>query len=102
VSRIIDADNTVKTICGYYCGCERDECCSDDPCEAVAFIEAAPTISPDDVRGVGEWIVDSVASNVFRCSICGSDAPVCPTGGNEYKSRYCPNCGARMEVSDDA
>ena len=71
-----------------------------NPCEAVAFIEDSPTVSPDEVRGVGEWIDDSVASNVFRCSICENDAPVSPTDGTEYKSNYCPSCGARMEETE--
>ena len=49
----------------------------------------------------GEWIVDSIADNIFRCSICGQDAPVEPTGGTEYKSNFCPNCGAIMDGEKD-
>lgn len=51
-----------------------------------------------DVRPVvhGKWIVDSIATNIFYCSVCGNDAPVEPCGGTEYKSPFCPNCGADM------
>ena len=68
----------------------------------LMLIDTAPTIVPakGDVDAVpvvhGKWIVDSIASNIFRCCVCGQDAPVEPTGGAEYKSNYCPNCGAKM------
>ena len=68
--------------------------------KGVRILNQFPTISPDEVRGVGEWIDDSVASNVFRCSICENDAPVSPTDGTEYKSNYCPSCGARMKGAE--
>jgi len=110
MARIIDADNTVRTICGYYCGCERDECGSDEPCEAVAFIEDAPTISPDEVRGVGKWEQKEVFSlddttieqmQSARCSSCGKYHTT-PFSYYFSKYNYCPNCGAKMEVSEDA
>lgn len=63
-------------------------------------IDEQPTA---DVRPVirGEWIEDALANNIYRCSECGVDAPVEPTGGIEYKSNYCPNCGARMVNEDE-
>jgi hypothetical protein len=98
MAKIIDADNTVKTICGYYCGCERDECGSDGPCEAVAFIEDAPTLSPDDLRPVGKWID---MGDFEQCSVCKG------THLKEFnsmygkttwvKTPYCHNCGAKMK-----
>ena len=56
-------------------------------------IKGMPTI---EERKTGKWVVDDIAENIFRCSICGADAPVDSTSGCEYKSRYCPNCGADM------
>jgi hypothetical protein len=98
--RLIDADALLDFLDVGHLRHPSELCFSE--IDVANLLLHAPTISPDDVRGVGKWIVDSVASNVFRCSICGSDAPVCPTGGNEYKSRYCPSCGARMKgVSED-
>ena len=52
-------------------------------------------------RKMGKWIVDALANNIYRCSECGIDAPVEPTGGTEYKSNYCPNCGADMRGDED-
>ena len=64
-------------------------------------LEYAPTISPDEVRGVGEWIKahdDTVWW--WECSVC-HEPPL-----QRYKydrlSNFCPNCGAHMEVSEDA
>ena len=61
----------------------------------IQLIDIQPTA---DVREnvKGEWIEDAIANNIYRCSECGIDAPVEPTRGTEYKSNYCPNCGADM------
>ena len=45
----------------------------------------------------GKWIQDDIASNIFRCSECGGDAPVDSTAGCEIKSKFCQWCGAKME-----
>ena len=103
MARIIDADNTVRTLCNYYCGCERDECRCVEPCEAVAFIEKAPTISHDEVRDVGKW--DRVETEFgLRCPKCGKLLDEYVNGGEWVAlseiPNYCPNCGAKMEVSE--
>lgn len=41
----------------------------------------------------GRWI-DVEGSTLSTCSVCGFDA-------GAYTFRYCPNCGAKMEVQDD-
>lgn len=41
--RYIDADSTIRAICGTKCGCERDECGYEIPCQQVQMIEATPT-----------------------------------------------------------
>ncbi len=62
---------------------------------AKTYVEQLPSAQLE--RNKGKWIVDVLADNIYRCSECGVDAPVEPTGGTEYKSNYCPNCGAKME-----
>lgn len=73
-----------------------------DMCDDDGDIIRIRNIPAADVRPVvhGEWIVDSIASNIFRCSVCGYDAPVEPTGGTEYKSNFCPTCGAYMRPEE--
>jgi len=61
---------------------------------AVSEIKDLPSARPE--RKKGKWVQDGIASNVFRCSECGCDAPVEPTGGCEFKSNYCYYCGADM------
>ena len=68
-------------------------------------IESAPTISPDEVRGVGKW--DRVETEFgLRCPKCGKLLDEYVNGGEWVAlseiPNYCPNCGAKMEVSDDA
>lgn len=62
---------------------------------AKLYVELLPSVQLE--RNKGKWIVDVLADNIYRCSECGVDAPVEPTGGTEYKSNYCPSCGAKME-----
>lgn len=52
-------------------------------------------------RKKGKWIQDSIASNIFRCSECGYDAPVDSTAGCEIKSNFCPWCGADMRGEEE-
>ena len=64
------------------------------------IIDEQPTISPDEVRGVGEWIEYHAD---YKCTACGEtvkdeifymlDPYRLPT--------YCPNCGARMKGAED-
>ena len=60
----------------------------------------APTISPDDVRGVGEW-EDAKQHGLCRCSVC-KDCYIEKDYITQAKWKYCPSCGAKMEVSEDA
>lgn len=98
--RPIDADTLIRRICGMKCGCEREECGYDEAgCPKVRDIETAPTISPDEVRGVGMWRYerDIVHDGEPWCSNCGEGFEI-----RANKMRYCPSCGAKMEVTSDA
>jgi DNA-directed RNA polymerase subunit RPC12/RpoP len=71
--------------------------------KVIDRIEVAPTISPDDVRGVGEWIecVDYDGDSYYECSACHT--PFTFIDGtpelNDY--HYCPNCGAKMGLEEE-
>lgn len=59
-------------------------------------IDQMPTLSPDDVGGVGKWV--GVPHKISRiCSVCNHDEPYkfADVDANVYN--YCPNCGARMK-----
>ena len=82
--------------------------------EISEVLDSMPTISPDEVRGVGEWMPAETELG-FSCSVCGKLLDEYVHGG-EWVSlakmpNYCPSCGARMsraeaekamEVSEDA
>ena len=46
--RLIDADETIRTICGKSCGCEPEECGREVPCYSVTRINSSPTIIEAD------------------------------------------------------
>ena len=78
--------------------------------KVIDRINAAPTLSPDEVRGVGKWIEKEVYNLEYTtieqmqsasCSVCGK-IHTTPFSYYFSKYNYCPNCGAKMEVSEDA
>ena len=62
-------------------------------------LDNAPTIDPEDLRPKGEWIrptkINGRSFNIPHCSNCEE----VPCGIDEH-TRYCPNCGAKMEVNN--
>ena len=61
-------------------------------------IDAQPTIDP--VKH-GKWIESDIPNEGYCCSECGGACWCYDYGGSVTKSRYCPNCGARMERGAD-
>ena len=59
----------------------------------------APTISPDEARGVGEW-EDAKQHGLCRCSVC-KDCYIEKDYITQAKWRFCPSCGARMKGAED-
>ena len=68
--------------------------------KGVRILNQFPTISPDEVRGVGEWktaMLDhesfGVRPKVLYCSECN----LCIA----YPTKFCPSCGAKMKGGAD-
>lgn len=66
--------------------------------KVIDRIEVAPTISPDDVRGVGKWnrisgfhLDHEYYPARYQCDQCKHFVD----SGDDRN--YCPNCGARMK-----
>jgi len=69
--------------------------------ECLMRIDTIPTIESE--RRTGKWI--SQAGGGYCCSKCGRYALHDVDGKFALlftKSKYCPNCGASMEVEDEA
>ena len=67
-------------------------------------IDAAPTLSPDEVRGVGKWeqkeIINLDDTTIEQmqsacCSVCGKYHTT-PYSYYFSEYNYCPSCGARL------
>lgn len=66
---------------------------------AAAFCEIAHHKAADVAPVVhGKWIYGEDID--IQCSVCGADAL---TEGDyrQIKSRYCPNCGAKMDLEEE-
>ena len=61
-------------------------------CEASLTAKKMPTIDAVPVVH-GTWVVKG--QDIF-CSLCGEESSYTWYGGSKF-SRYCPNCGAKMD-----
>lgn len=90
--RLIDADALMKAV-------EKDfegVCVYDvPPSEAVSdferIVDSIPTIDAEPVRH-GRWDENG------RCTNCGGHAPYWAMATTYYKSPYCFECGAKMDL----
>lgn len=87
IVRLIDADAVIDTL-RYQTDFEHEQGKPEMlfKIDALEKVKALPTIDP--VKH-GAWVKGS-------CSICGEDA-LLDDVENEFLSKYCPFCGARMD-----
>ena len=79
MGKYIDADELKK----------RAEHCIETTDAFIELIDSAPTVDAEPIRH-GKWV------NYGCCSFCGKPDPYyCFI--TEYKSYYCPHCGAKMD-----
>lgn len=95
--RYIDADELLRKppdIHDYYDESGEKDCAHG---YTIATIKSAPTLTPDEVRGVGEWISLDIHKGMeqYKCSVCETPTYV-PECMNNPMYGYCPNCGARL------
>lgn len=94
--RLIDADALMEKVCG---NCQGHDCVPDAMdtvygCELAEIINQMPTIEPEVRHGRWQEIGGYEPENQgFACSVCDF--------ATTDKSRFCPNCGARMDGGAD-
>lgn len=64
------------------------------------FLNHQPTINPEDLRTRGRWIevTDITLETYYDCSVCGESFCLIDGSPTDNLYRYCPNCGAKMNV----
>ena len=77
----------------------------------IMLIDEAPTLPNEYMRGFeaakreykrphGKWISNCEAYyDGLNCSVCGEMLP--HSDEYEYTTKYCPHCGAKMEVNNN-
>lgn len=63
--------------------------------EAVDRIMDLSPVNPQEPKKTGHWIEVTNGRGGHECSLCHEYAPSYQ-GGDEWLTKYCPNCGARM------
>ena len=72
----------------------------------IGVLEELPRVDVSD-RKVGEWVKDEDAYALYKCTACNDLCTVagwanCIPEEQMYKGfKFCPNCGAKMERSED-
>jgi hypothetical protein len=66
------------------------ETCYDNE-KVVEMLDDLPSVTPK-----GEWVKVKNGRGGHECNICHTYAPSYQNG-DEYLSRFCPNCGAKMD-----
>ena len=64
---------------------------------ACEIIDRQSTIDPESLRPRGHWESPSKLLNIVNCTACKTTFP-----GDFDEFRYCPNCGAKMENTDES
>lgn len=65
---------------------------------AKDLLENQPTIDPDSMRSNGKWILRHVGvGHYWECSACHKNPCIYVTNN----TRYCPNCGAKMDGEEN-
>ena len=65
--------------------------------DCIQTLKELPSAEPKRIRG--KWIPITNGRLGHECDQCHEYAPSYESG-NEYLSRFCPNCGAKMEVTE--
>ena len=66
--------------------------------DAMEHVKFMPTVETD-MRQHGSWfLLDECANEGVYCSVCCKKVYKKDYANQKIKSKYCPNCGAIMDV----
>ena len=98
--RYIDADKAEEFIKSYGKGAISDGQTMLDPVDDIILlakgIDLIPTADVVEVKH-GEWfLLDECANEGVYCSVCRKKLYRTEYANQKIKSKFCPNCGAKM------
>ena len=67
----------------------------------LRWIRKQPTIRAAKVAH-GLWVKDSICGGAYVCSECGGSSWYYDAHCYITKSRFCPNCGTKMDLQKEA
>lgn len=51
----------------------------------------------DCYKPIGQWVESDISNEKYVCSVCGGSCWYYDWQGEVAKSKFCPNCGSRMD-----
>lgn len=102
MAEYIDRYTLAKNICKAICGRDAGLCVAEPKDCSWKEMRAVFEIPVADVAQVvhGRWEVSDTLCERFKCSECGGGCWYYDYQGDVAKSRYCPNCGAKMDKEE--
>lgn len=67
----------------------------------LAKIEDATVVQPNPVVHAHWFLLDDCVNEGVYCSACTKKVYKTDYANQKLKSKYCPNCGAKMDESED-
>lgn len=68
------------------------------------ILEQMPSVEPE--RKKGKWLCKPYGiifkQKIWQCSVCGNTLDFEGVNAGRGDANYCPNCGARMDCSEEA
>ena len=100
MARFIDAEEITRRILYFYHHTKGDSGEHYAYAKALSQIDHTPTADVVEVKH-GEWhLLDDCANEGVYCSVCHKKVYRKDYANQKLKSKYCPNCGAKMEVTE--
>ena len=69
--------------------------------DAMEHVKFMPTIEADTVKHGSWFLLDECSNAGVYCSVCNKKVYKTDYANQKIKSKYCPNCGAIMDLSGE-
>lgn len=95
MTEYIERETAIRALCDATAHtCNYRDC--GKGCEDAQTILSIPAADVQPVRH-GRWVKSEIPDEKFVCSECGGACWYYDYEGEVARSRYCPNCGAKMD-----
>lgn len=97
INYLVDTAPTIEQPCMAVIPPEVIKTLSECVVDAISSIDWKTAIEKFSERKTGHWVESNEPNEKYVCSECGGACWYYDYEGEVAKSKFCPNCGAKME-----